>query len=200
MNPVRPELRRAILHWREAIAAAGVVLAGIWMISLGGLLLQGLGLAVVVIGSAYLWVAVRRGRFRSGRGGPGVVQLDEGQIRYFGPFHGGSVALVALHSIRLVTEAGGRARWQLIDDEGRSLLIPADAEGSRLLFDAFAALEGMDAARLVALSRQTGPGTREIWQRPDGRLRPGTGTGSVTGGVAGAGNSGRNGGPATRLH
>lgn len=168
MSLIRPELRSALLHWREAILAGAVVLLGVWILSLGGLLLQGVGAVIAIAGAGYLWVAVRRARFRSGRGGPGVVQLDEGRIRYFGPFHGGSVALESLTAIRLVTDDAGRARWYLHNSEGATLLIPANAEGARLLFDAFATLAGMNAAHLVAVSRETGAGDRLVWQRPAG--------------------------------
>ncbi len=191
MSLIRPELRRALRHWREAIFAGVAVLAGLWILLLGGWLLQGVGGVIALAGAAYLWVAVRRARFRSGRGGPGVVQIDEGRIGYFGPFHGGSVSLGALTAIRLVTDDAGRARWYLHNSEGTTLLIPANAEGARLLFDAFAALPGVDAARLVAISRDTSAGDRLVWRRPDGDTRAIAGGGGVGGGDGGGNAAGR---------
>jgi hypothetical protein len=168
MTLIRPEVARSLHHWREAIFAGGVLALGLWLIFLGGWLLGALGLVVTGLGAGYLWVAVRRARFLAGDGGPGVVQVDEGRIGYFGPFHGGSAALARLTAIRLRSAPNGRRTWQLEHPDGPSLLIPANAAGADALFDAFATLPGLDPARLVAASRAGGVGERLIWERPAG--------------------------------
>ena len=58
-----------------------------------------------------------------------------------------------------------------------SLLIPVEAAGAERLFDAFAALPGMDTAALVAAVRSERPGTgtalaldtevRQVWRRSE---------------------------------
>jgi hypothetical protein len=77
-----------------------------------------------------------------------VVEVDEGQVGYFGPGIGGFVGLPDLVELRLVSVQGGRF-WRLKQADGQALLIPVDAAGAERLFDAFASLPGMDTQALV---------------------------------------------------
>jgi hypothetical protein len=79
---------------------------------------------------------------------PGMVEVDEGQVGYFGPGDGGFVGLPELVELRLITVRGGRF-WRLKQADGQALLIPVDAAGAERLFDAFASLPGMDTQALV---------------------------------------------------
>ena len=103
-----------------------------------------------------------------------MVEVDEGQIAYFGPQVGGAVGLPDLVEIRLITMRGRRL-WRLKQSDGQAMLIPVEAAGAERLFDAFAALPGMDTAVLVAALNPVGASDgralavdaemRLVWQR-----------------------------------
>lgn len=177
MIAIRPEARAAIWKLRELIAAGGVALVGAWLMALGGFLLLPIGIVLVVLAAGFGLLGLRRLRFAQKGSAPGVVDLDEGQISYFGPAFGGAVSVPELMELRLVT-AGGRRLWRLKQNDGQALLIPVEAVGAEKLFDAFAALPGMDTQALVAAlsspshrsdttarSVAAAPDSRVIWQR-----------------------------------
>lgn len=146
---IRPEVRAALLRWRESIMAAAVVALGLWLIGLGGWLFLPFGLLVAGLGLALVLLAHRRMRFGRGGGAPGIVEVDEGQIAYLGPTEGGFVSIAELVELRLVHLRGQRL-WRLKQADGQALLIPVAAEGAERLFDAFAQLPAMDSQALVA--------------------------------------------------
>ncbi len=175
MSFVRPEVVTLALRWREAALGAVVVAAGGWLVWQGGYLLVPLGLVLLALGASWMVLAVRRQRFGQSGEAPGVVEVLEGQISYFGPTVGGSVGMPELVDIQLLTLRGRRV-WRLKQADGQAILIPVEAEGAERLFDAFSALPGMDTAALVAAVRSAGPATgnvvalggdaRLVWQRP----------------------------------
>lgn len=130
---------------------------GLWLVWLGGYLLMPLGAAMFAVGLGWAVLAVRRVRFAGGGDAPGLVEVDEGQIAYFGPQAGGAVALPDLVELRLISMRGRRL-WRLRQADGQALLIPVEAAGADRLFDAFASLPGMDTAALVA-ALATAPAT-----------------------------------------
>jgi hypothetical protein len=178
MSLIRPEIRAAALRGQEVIAAAAVIAFGLWLVWLGGYVLGPLGGAVIVLGAILARQALRRLRFAQTVAAPGIVELDEAQVGYLGPQEGGFLSLEELVELRLLTLQGHRV-WRLKQADGQALLIPVDAAGSDRLFDAFAALPGMDSAALVAAvdpadaaqALQGVAETRVIWRRPStGRL------------------------------
>lgn len=148
MNVIRPEVMVALARWREVIAALGVIGVGLWLMWLGGYFLVPVGLGVLGLGAAWGVLAFRRMRFAQAVDAPGVVEVDEGQVGYFGPGQGGFVGLPDLVELRLIAVQGGRF-WRLKQADGQALLIPVDAAGAERLFDAFASLPGMDTQALV---------------------------------------------------
>lgn len=169
MSFVRPELRAALWRWREALAGAALCILGFWWVIGPGGLLGWIGGVLVLAGLAQGYVGVQKARFRSGGGGPGVVQVDEGQITYFGPLGGGAVAVADLSSIAL--NPGGRpAHWMLQQPGQPDLHIPVTAEGSEALFDAFATLPGIRTERMLAELQKRSRHPVVIWSR--GPLRP----------------------------
>ncbi|MDP3961234.1 MAG: hypothetical protein Q8Q26_14450 [Pseudorhodobacter sp.] len=146
---IRPEVGAALRRWREVIAAVAVGAVGLWLMRLGGWVLTpaGVGLLALAFGLAVL--ALRRLRFWHGVAAPGVVEVVEGQISYFGPESGGFVALPEVIELRLVV-LHGRRNWRLKQGDGQALLIPVAAAGAAQLFDAFASLPGLDSQALVA--------------------------------------------------
>ncbi|UWR76681.1 hypothetical protein K4L04_01595 [Phaeobacter inhibens] len=164
MTFIRPEARAVLWRWREMIAAAALGALGLlWALgsygaqALLGWALLGLGVVIAVIG-------MQRMRFRLGGGGPGVVQVDEGQIAYFGPLTGGAVALSELE--RLTLDHAAKPPHWLLDQPGQSALaIPVNATNTDALFDAFATLPGLRMERMLAELRKSGGHQVVIWER-----------------------------------
>ena len=105
---IRPELR----PYRETVAALVATGLGLWVFSRGGWVFWPLG--ALIAGASALWAldAWRRLRFRSRATAPGVVELDEGAIRYLSPDRllGGEIALRDLSEIRLLRLNGPKRR------------------------------------------------------------------------------------------
>lgn len=178
MPLTRPDASAWLLRWRELWAAGCVALAGLWLIWLGGYFLVPVGVLALALAGALGLLGWRRMRFDQGVEAPGLVEVNEGQVGYLGPTFGGYVALDDLTELRLITMHGKRL-WRLKQSDGQALLIPVQAAGAERLFDAFAALPGMDSQALVMAVAPTGTaqGTaveapaqagigRLIWRRP----------------------------------
>ncbi|WP_368373116.1 hypothetical protein [Rubellimicrobium arenae] len=116
-----------------------------------------LAVALGLLGAGLAWTGAQRWRFARGAGGPGLVQVDERRLIYWGPLTGGVIDLDNL--ARLDLDPGGRpAHWQLTSLSGQLLAVPVNAQGAEALFDLFAALPGLRTeAMLAALARQGGP-------------------------------------------
>ncbi|QPM90727.1 hypothetical protein [Pseudooceanicola algae] len=146
---IRPEIEQQIRRWREALVGLAVMLPGLWWLMTSFGLLRWIGLVVTLAGAAMVFAGVQRGRFRGDSGGPGVVEIREGQIGYFGPFTGGAVALSEM--TRLALDPGQDPPcWRLSQYGQDDLMIPLTAEGADGLFDIFAALPGIRTGRLVS--------------------------------------------------
>ncbi len=174
MSFIRPEVLDGLSRAREVILGGVVAALGIRLIWLGGYFYLPLGAAVLLLGCGWAVLAWRRMQFRQGGDAPGMVEVNEGQIAYFGPRLGGVIGLPDLAEIRILSLRGRRV-WRLRQGDGQTILIPVEAVGAEQLFDAFATLPGMDSAALVAALAPQGssPGTgvvpdgldRLIWQR-----------------------------------
>lgn len=165
MDFIRPELRAALRRWREALAGGAVAGFGLWAVLGPGGLVGIVGAAACVISLPLIWTGVQKGRFRGAGQGPGSVDVDEGQITYFGPLTGGAIAVREVRALVLVRAHGQSPHWRLSSEEG-DLHIPVDADGADALFDAFSTLPGLRTERMVSALKD---GTREdvvIWQRP----------------------------------
>lgn len=173
MTFIRPEARAALWKWRELLIAAAVGLLGVnWVTGPGGLLVW-IGWGVLACAALIAIIGIQRARFRSGSGGPGMVQVDEGQIAYFGPLTGGAIAVSELE--RLILDPTGKPRhWRLTQPGQPDLDIPINAEGAESLFDAFSALPGFNTHRMLGQLQNPGPHPVVIWERtplrPTGRL------------------------------
>ena len=163
---IRPELARALMHWREVFAAIATGAFGLWVASLGGLLLQPVGGAIALLGLGWAIIAFRRTRFSRPVEDRGVVEFDEGQIGYFGAGQGlgGYIALDDLTEIRLLT-LRGRKHWRLKSREGGAIVIPVAAAGAVALYDAFATLPDVDMGALTVALEHDIP-AQSLWIRP----------------------------------
>ena len=168
MTFIRPEARAQLWNWRELIAALCLLLLGLRWALFGVGVWTITGWAVVAVSVLLAVVGAQRVRFRQGGGGPGVVQVVEGQISYFGPLTGGAVAVSELRSLTLDPTARP-AHWMLEQPGQEVVAIPVNAAGSEALFDVFAALPGIKTERMLnELQSLRGEGTAHpvvIWQR-----------------------------------
>lgn len=168
MNFIRPEARAEMWRWREVLVGLPILLLGIYWASGFGLL-KWVGFAVALGGVALMLAGFQRARFRSVRGGPGVVQVDERQITYFGPLDGGAVAIDDLTGVSL--DARSEPPVWVLRQAGQNLLhIPVNAEGTDALFDAFAALPGIRTEHMLAQLAKKPDHPVVIWSKPAARL------------------------------
>ena len=164
MSFLRVEARNALNRWRE-VAVAGLVAGfGLWLMALGGYFLGPLGGACLLLAGGWGLLALRRMRFQRPVSAPGLVEVDEGQVGYLGPNFGGYVALRELVEIRIITLHRQRL-WRLKQADGQVLLIPVAAAGADGLFDAYAALPGVDMSALAA-ALDSRVDTQVVWRHP----------------------------------
>lgn len=161
---IRPEAKEQLLRWREVLAGSAAFGLGLWWTLSRSALLLLPGLALILTGVALIWVGRQRARFRGEGQGPGAVDVDEGQITYFGPLTGGAVALRELD--RVILDPGHfPVHWRLRQTGGTDLAIPVNADGADALFEAFATLPSfrMELALTALKTKQKEPIV--IWQR-----------------------------------
>ena len=172
MALIRPEAAAALRRWREAIAGAALILAGLWLARLGGAFFLVAGVLAAGLGAALALIAWRRARFRHDADAPGMVEVVEGQIAYYAPSGGGFAALSEIEEVAVTITAAGRPAWAIGQRGAPTLIIPMGAAGAEALFDAFLSLPGARAEPfLAAAHRRPGEGPVTLWQRPppDGR-------------------------------
>lgn len=148
MSFLRPEAKAVLSRWAEPLLGAIIAIFGFYLSLQGGWLLAVIGLALVALGLGWLVLGIRRARFQGDPAAPGLVEIDEGGLRYLHPRLGGEISLNDLAELRLVFYRGKRV-WRLQDLSGQVLLVPMDAAGAGDLFDALSALPGMGSAVLV---------------------------------------------------
>jgi hypothetical protein len=170
MSFLRPEAKAQLLRWRETLAGLGAAGVGLWLSLTAYGVLFGLGVVLVIGGVSLAVAGVQRARFRVGSEGPGVVQVVEGRVTYFGPWGGGGASLDRLAWLDLEPARGGAGLWVLIEEEGERLEIPVDARGADRLFDVFAALPGLDTRAMLAALRPPVRERTRVWQRDRLRL------------------------------
>jgi hypothetical protein len=181
---IRPQAMATLHRWREMGFAAGTAIAGAAIAGQGGYLLGPLGAGLMLAALPLGLAAYRRLRFVQTIAAEGLIEVVEREIRYYaapnaplGPASlGGFVSIADVIELRLLHLNHARY-WRLKTQGGQALLIPVDAAGHDALFDAFAALPGLNSAALVdALSAPapigTGTGTETVTR---------TGTATVTG-------------------
>lgn len=168
MSLLRPEALARLARWRELAGAVAVLAFGLWLLARGGYVLVPLGAAFIAVGAGWAVIVLRRMRFAHPATLPGWIEIDEGQLGYYGPGIGGFVALRDITEIRLIVLRGA-PHWRLKQLDGQALLIPLAATGAEQLYDAFASLPGIDMARLSAAAAARAsaqPTVQTLWQRP----------------------------------
>ncbi|MCL3881856.1 hypothetical protein [Marivita sp. GX14005] len=162
---IRPEAGAVLRRWREALAGLAIALLGLyWIFGTSPGLLMWVGYLTLAIGGLLSFAGLQKGRFRHGGGGPGLVQIVERRIAYFGPLDGGIVDLDALTSLTY-DPTQKPAHWVLTHQGGAPLHIPVTAEGADALFDAFASLPGLAPGRLAAVSQSADTLPVHLWHK-----------------------------------
>lgn len=163
---IRPELRAWLMRHAEALGAGAALALALWVATRGGWFLAAIGLAFGAVALGWAVLALRRARFALPVSEPGLVEVDEGRIGYFGAggtVLGGYVALEDLAEIRLL-RLRGHQYWRLKSRDGQALLIPTAAAGAPALYDAFATLPGIEMRRLSS-ALDTRANAQSLWQR-----------------------------------
>jgi len=169
MSLIRPELVTTLKRWSEVLTGLGVAAFGLWALQARDTFFQGLAALVILAGIALAIIGWRRLRFHRDGTAPGVVQVVEGQISYYGPTDGGFIALGDLVELHLVDTG---ASWLLIAQDGTRLEIPVAAAGADALFDAFTRLPDLRMqAILDALDAPDPPPARAVWLHPARRAK-----------------------------
>ncbi|WP_376876795.1 hypothetical protein [Albirhodobacter sp. R86504] len=147
---IRPVLRARLYRFREVLAALGAIGLALWVASFGGYFLTPLGFALAALAATWGIIALRRARFAHPVTAPGLVDLDEGRIGYFGAGQGlgGYIEIDDLAEIRLISLRQA-PHWRLKSTDGRAIVIPASTTHAEKLYDAFARLPGIDMAVLT---------------------------------------------------
>lgn len=165
---LRPAARAALHRWAETGAALVVALAGVWWALAGPGAVHWLGWLLAALGAGLALGAVQRARFAAPGMGSGLIEVVEREVRYFGPRGGGVVALDTMLALSLSADA---QYWLVESFDGTVLAIPRAASGHEALFDAFAALPGLDMQRLLRILAQgPAPRVRLVWRHPARRL------------------------------
>ncbi len=180
MSFLRPEAVAALARYAEPAFYAALAGAFLWK----GVSLVGggdwIGLALLVPGALAAFAALGTAERalvsrQSARAGPGVVSVREGRISYLGPHGGATVAIDALVRVDILHDAGSAfsadARWELTDEDGQRLSIPAGAANAEALLDVLGGLPGFNNMAVVLAMQATGPDRRAIWRRRSPAVR-----------------------------
>lgn len=163
MSFIRPEIAAWISRWRDALIGGAVAVLGLRLVAIPSIFHQILGGIVIFGGIALAYTGIQRARLKGGDG-PGVVQIDEGRITYFGPLDGGSVGVGELKKLEIEPEGFPSPHW-VLSGADKPLNIPVDAHGAEVLIDAFAVLPGLPTERVLRAAAQPPRKRTTLWTR-----------------------------------
>ncbi|WP_342078060.1 hypothetical protein [Yoonia sp. SS1-5] len=162
---LRPEVRAFFWRWREVLLATGLAVLGVWWGATGVGITRWLGFLCIAIGAAWGFAGVQRVRFAQGADGPGVVQIRERRLAYFGPLDGGVMDVEDVISLALDPSGYPAPHWVITGAGGQRLAIPVNAAGSDDLFDVFASLPGINTHKMLDVLSRTPDAHVIIWAR-----------------------------------
>lgn len=168
MSFIRPEAQATILRWRETALGGVVLLLGLYWAAGGGIL-KWVGVCVTLAGGLLIYTGLQRARFLSGKGGPGIVTVDEGEISYYGPISGGVTSISDL-SLLMLDPSQTPPVWVLQQNGSPDIAIPVNAEGADALFDAFSALPGIRTEHMLSSLNSSPDHPVVIWAKSVARL------------------------------
>jgi len=168
---IRPEVKAMAWRFRDVIVAVGVLVWGIWL-AYGGLgIVPWIGYALILLGVVLLIAGLQRARFRQGSDGPGIVQITERRLAYFGPLDGGVMDIADITTLAFDPGGHPAPHWVLTGPDAREIAIPTTARGAELLFDTFSILPGMRADKMLGVLSEPPDQRVVIWSRPSRLLQ-----------------------------
>ena len=169
MSFVRPEAISYFQNYRGFILSAMIVIAGVYILASSFGTTRIAGGVILIIGLLVGHDAYRRFKFPNGRGGQGVLEVDERRVSYlFGGIET-SISMDSLDRIELHRSVKGLVTWVFYGPDGM-LSVPGDAEGTDGLFDALVALPSINYSQAEAAMQATDPDIFLIWQRNRAKL------------------------------
>lgn len=161
----RPEVRAFFWRWREVLLAGVVLALGLWWVFNGfginkwlGYILSGLGIGWGIAGA-------QRARFAQEGDGPGVVQIRERRLAYFGPLDGGVMDVKDLAKLEIDPSSHPEPSWVLTGIDGQRISIPINAAGAEALFDVFASLPDIKTNTVLDVLSRTPDARVTVWSR-----------------------------------
>lgn len=168
MSLVRPEAQAVLYRWRECIAGVCVAVLGVFFGLNSSGLVWWLAVALTALGCLAFFTGLQRARIRPRLGGRGVIELDEGALRYLTGEGGVIVSLPEVVRVEIETTGDGPKEddlfWLWVTPEGTAR-IPASATGSEKMVDALAAFSGARYEQVIAASGSTEPRLFIVWQK-----------------------------------
>ncbi len=168
MSLIRPEAQKQLHRWRECIAGAFIIAVGVWL----GFRTSGIAwwfaVALIAFGLFGFYAGLQRARIRPRSGGRGLIELDEGALRYMTGEGGMVVSLPEVVRVEIETTGEGPMTddlfWLWVTPEGTAR-IPASAAGSEKMVDALAGFPGARYEQVIAASGSTEPRLFIVWQK-----------------------------------
>ncbi len=165
---MRPEARATLWRWREVIVGLALLAFGLWWVIGGFGVVRGIGFVICAVAIALILAGAQRSRFRQTGTGPGVVQVTERRLAYFGPLTGGTMDIEDVTRLELEPKARPAAHWIVSGMGGKRLEIPVNATGADDLFDLFGALPNLNTESMLTVLSRTPDARVLVWERtPD---------------------------------
>lgn len=162
---MRPEARASLWRWREALTGLALLAVGLWWTYASFGIVRVIGM-ILTLGAIILVIAgIQRARFRQTGKGPGIVQVAERRLAYFGPLTGGQMDIADLTRLELDPTGLPAAHWILTGVGGQSIAIPVNAQNADALFDLFGSLEGIQTAAMLDALSQTPDMRVTVWEK-----------------------------------
>ncbi|WP_108813691.1 hypothetical protein [Loktanella sp. Alg231-35] len=161
----RPEVRAFVWRWREVLLAGVVLALGFWWALTGVGINVWLGYIFCVIGIGWAVAGIQRARFAQNGDGPGVVQVRERRLAYFGPLDGGVIDTEDLAKLEIDPSSRPTPSWVLTGIDGMQIAIPINAAGADALFDVFAALPDIKTSVVLDVLSHTPDARVTVWSR-----------------------------------
>lgn len=168
----RPEAISRLARWKEPLLIGLVLLYAVslfWKaVTLGSWISGITGLILIVVVGTLLYVSYLRARLRRDVTSPGIVEINEQNITYFGPTAGGEVELDSITRIQISTLPStiGDRNW-VIWHHGGSLVIPVAAEGADQLLEVLTALPGFRYDATLKAIEATTQDIFTIWTKAE---------------------------------
>ncbi len=162
---LRPEVRALAWRYRDMLLGLALVALGLfWGLRSFGIL-QWIGYGMVGLGAIWAVAGLQRARFRQEGDGPGVVQIRERRLAYFGPLDGGVMDVEDLTMLEIDPSSHPAPSWVLSGIGGQRIAIPINAAGAEELFDVFAALPGIKTHTVLDVLSRTPDARVTLWSK-----------------------------------